>query len=69
MEGQKTDSTFAYGTILALEAIATAGLLITINFSMGNPIAIGLYIAAFLAIAGDITGGHYNGAVTMGVYI
>lgn len=57
------------GSVLLAEALGTATLLYAINMSQGNPMAIGLTIAANIFIFGNICGGHFNPAVSAGVYI
>jgi aquaporin Z len=46
-----------------IEFIGTFFLLFVIFFT-GNPIAIGLTLAAMIAIGGKISGGHFNPAVS-----
>ena len=56
-------------SVLIAEALGTATLLYAINMSKGNPMAIGLTIAANIFIFGNICGGHFNPAVSVGVYV
>ena len=57
------------GSVLFAEFLGTATLLYAINLSGGNPIAIGLTIAANIFIFGNICGGHFNPAVSAGVFM
>ena len=54
-------------TVMFLEFMGTAlfiwGLLLT-----GNPLSIPFSLFASVVIFGDITGGHFNPAVTLGVF-
>ena len=58
-------------SVCLLEAMGTATLLYAINMSAGpfQPFAIGLTIAAAIHQTGNITGGHFNPAVTIAVLI
>lgn len=51
-----------------IEFIGTFFLVLTIAFS-GNPLAIGLVLAALVYMGGYISGGHYNPAVTLAVLL
>ncbi len=51
-----------------MEAIGTFFLLLAALFS-GNPIAIGLMLMAMVYCGGHISGGHYNPAVTLAVWL
>ena len=55
--------------ILFMEALGTATLLYTINLSGGAPLAVGLTISANIFIFGSCTGGHFNPAVSFGVFV
>lgn len=51
-----------------IEFIGTFFLVLTITLS-GNPIAIGAVLIAMIYMGGYISGGHYNPAVTLAVYL
>ena len=51
-----------------IEFIGTFFLVLTITLS-GNPIAVGVVLAAMIYMGGYISGGHYNPAVTLAVYL
>ncbi|MFW5704106.1 MAG: MIP/aquaporin family protein [Patescibacteria group bacterium] len=51
-----------------VEAIGTFFLVLTILFS-GEPLAVGAILIAMIYIGGYISGGHYNPAVTLAVYM
>lgn len=51
-----------------LEAIGTFFLVTTIAFS-ANPLAIGVILMVMVYMGGYISGGHYNPAVTIGVWL
>lgn len=51
-----------------IEAIGTFFLVLTIGFS-ANPLAIGLAVIALVYMGGYISGGHYNPAVTLAVWM
>ena len=57
-------------TVVAIyELIGTALFVYMIIMSTGNPIAVPLSLFAMVVLFGDITGGHFNPAVTLGVYV
>ena len=57
-------------SIVALyEAIGTALFVYMIIMSTGNAVAVPLGLFMVIVIFGDITGGHFNPAVTLGVYV
>lgn len=51
------------------ELIGAFFLTLTIALSGGNALAIGIILAALVYAGGEISGGHYNPAVTLGVYL
>ncbi|MDP3941768.1 MAG: aquaporin [bacterium] len=51
-----------------VEAIGTFFLVLTIGFS-ANPLAIGFILATMVYMGGYISGGHYNPAVTLAVFL
>lgn len=51
------------------EAFGTAFLMITINWSLGNPHGITIGLFTSIVTLGWATGGHFNPAVTMGVLV
>lgn len=51
-----------------VEFIGTFFLVLVITLS-GNPLAIGAILAAMIYMGGYISGGHYNPAVTLAVYL
>jgi aquaporin Z len=51
-----------------VECIGTFFLVLTIGLT-GNPLAIGGVLAAMVYMGGYISGGHYNPAVTLGVWL
>lgn len=51
-----------------IEFIGTFFLVLTICLS-GNPIAVGVILAAMIYMGGYISGGHFNPAVTLAVYL
>ena len=50
------------------EALGTAFLINSVNWS-GNPVAIPITLFCNIVIFGDITGGHFNPAVTLAVFV
>jgi aquaporin Z len=53
---------------LVTEFIGTFFLVLTIGLS-GDPLAIGLTLAVMVYMGGHISGGHYNPAVSLGVFL
>lgn len=54
------------------ELLGTAFLLIAVNWggtSNNTPIAVGLTVMGFAQMLGPISGGHFNPAITMGMFI
>lgn len=51
-----------------IEFVGTFFLVLTIGLS-GNPLAIGAVLAAMVYMGGYISGGHFNPAVTLGVWL
>ena len=55
--------------------IGTATLIIAVNWGVNlvtanfQPISVGLTLFANISILGPVSGGHFNPAVTMGVFI
>lgn len=52
-----------------VEFIGTFFLVLTIGLSGGNALAIGGVLAAMVYMGGYISGGHYNPAVTLGIFL
>lgn len=55
-------------TVLALELLGTA-LFVWGIICTNTPVSIPFSLFASVVIFGDITGGHFNPAVTLGVFI
>lgn len=51
-----------------IEAIGAFFLVLTIGFS-ANPLAIGVVLATMVYMGGYISGGHYNPAVTLAIFL
>jgi len=67
-----TKSMASIAAVLLYECIGTACLLIVVNWSANGgaqPFAVGVLIFCMIVQLGDVTGGHFNPAVTLGVYI
>lgn len=52
-----------------MEFIGTFFLTLTIAFTSGSPLAVGAVLIALVYMGGDISGGHYNPAVTLGAFV
>lgn len=52
-----------------VEAVGTFFLVLTIGLSQGNPFAVGGILVTMIYMGGYISGGHYNPAVSLAVYI
>lgn len=62
------------GKIMMFEGMGTGFLIIAINIGQQihpgfQPFAIGLIIFMNITVFGNITGGHFNPAVTLGVFV
>ena len=55
--------------IALFEFIGTAIFLLGINFSNGNVGVVGLSLFIAIIFCGRVGGGHFNGAVTIAVYL
>lgn len=55
--------------IFGYEFFATGMLVVAINATQGNAVGIGLCVFFLLLLAGPITGGHFNPAISLGVFI
>ena len=55
--------------VASYELIGTAIFVYMIIVSTGDPFAVPLALFSMIVIFGGITGGHFNPAVTLGVYI
>lgn len=55
--------------IFGYEFVCTGLLVICINATHGDAAAIGLCVFFLLLTAGPLTGGHFNPAVSLGVFI
>lgn len=53
----------------AMEFLGTFFLVLAIGLTEGDPLAIGLMLTAMVYAGGHISGGHYNPAVTLSVYL
>src|SRR6266480_3189969 len=51
-----------------IEFIGTFFLVLVVGLSGGNALAIGGVLAAMVYMGGYVSGGHYNPAVTLGVW-
>ncbi|MBI1966337.1 MAG: aquaporin, partial [Betaproteobacteria bacterium] len=51
-----------------MEFIGTLFLVLAVTLS-GNPIAIGVMLMVMVYMGGHVSGGHYNPAVTLAVWI
>lgn len=57
------------GLVCIYEMLGTAFLLISINWSLGNASGITIGLLISIITLGWVSGGHFNPAVTMGVFI
>ena len=51
-----------------MEFIGTMFLVLAVGLS-GNPIAVGVMLMVMVYMGGHISGGHYNPAITLGVWL
>ena len=58
-----------WGWLFLFEFVGTAIFLLGINFSNGSPVVVGFSLFIAIIIAGRVGGGHYNGSVTVSIYI
>lgn len=58
-----------YLWLALFEFIGTAIFLLGINFSAGNVAIVGLSLFIAAVITGRVGGGHFNGGVTVAIYI
>jgi aquaporin Z len=61
------------GSVLLYELIGTALLILSVNASVkfGDflPVCVGAMLFANIAFMGGVSGGHYNPAVSLGVFV
>ena len=67
MEVEKSESKWIL--VPVYEMIGTALFIYCILVSHGNPLAVAIGLFSSIIIFGGITGGHFNPAVSIGVYI
>ena len=67
MEVEKSESKWIL--VPVYEMIGTALFIYCILVSHGNPLAVAIGLLSSIIIFGGITGGHFNPAVSIGVYI
>lgn len=65
----KVEGVKDYGWIALYEFVGTAIFLLGINFSNGSGLVVGLSLFIAAILTGRVAGGHYNGSVTIAVYI
>lgn len=53
----------------AMEFLGTFFLVLAIGLTEGDPLAIGLMLTAMVYAGGHVSGGHYNPAVTLAVFL
>ena len=56
-------------TVCIYELLGTATLMFAVVMCGGNPLYVVLTLWGILMIGGGITGGHYNPAVSTGVFV
>mmetsp|Transcript_16817 Transcript_16817/g.25913 ORF Transcript_16817/g.25913 Transcript_16817/m.25913 type:complete len:97 (+) Transcript_16817:74-364(+) len=67
-----TKSVASIAAVLGYECLGTAGLLMTVNWTGNNnlqPFGVGILIFLMIVQLGDVSGGHFNPAVSLAVYV